>query len=147
MKKILFLLAMLLGVVACDTEKPTPTPPSTEEATLELTSAGSLWFDAEGGEGVITYTLENAVKGVDLTATSSVEWIEVKDIAQSITYVVAKNEMEEDRRGTITVEYGDKSFSVSVMQRAQLNADVVLYAKTLNGSYNMDEVEGAQGYS
>jgi hypothetical protein len=147
MKKILFLLAMLLGVVACDTEKPTPTPPSTEEATLELTSAGSLWFDAEGGEGVITYTLENAVKGVNLTATSSVEWIEVKDIAQSITYVVAKNEMEEDRRGTITVEYGDKSFSVSVMQRAQLNADVVLYAKTLNGSYYMDEVEGAQGYS
>ena len=147
MKKILFLLAMLLGVVACDTEKPAPTPPSTEEATLELTSAGSLWFDAEGGEGVITYTLENAVKGVNLTATSSVEWIEVKDIAQSITYVVAKNEMEEDRRGTITVEYGDKSFSVSVMQRAQLNADVVLYAKTLNGSYYMDEVEGAQGYS
>ena len=147
MKKILFLLAMLLGVVACDTEKPAPTPPSTEEATLELTSEGSLWFDAEGGEGVITYTLENAVKGVDLTATSSVEWIEVKDIAQTITYVVAKNEMEEDRRGTITVEYGDKSFSVSVMQRAQLNADVVLYAKTLNGSYYMDEVEGAQGYS
>ena len=147
MKKILFLLAMLLGVVACDTEKPAPTPPSTEDATLELTSAGSLWFDAEGGEGVITYTLENAVKGVSLTATSSVEWIEVKDIAQTITYVVAKNEMEEDRRGTITVEYGDKSFSVSVMQRAQLNADVVLYAKTLNGSYYMDEVEGAQGYS
>lgn len=147
MKKILFLLAMLLGVVACDTEKPTPTPPSTEEATLELTSEGSLWVDAEGGEGVITYTLENAVKGVNLTATSSVEWIEVKDIAQSITYVVAKNETEEDRRGTITVEYGDKSFSVSVMQRAQLNADVVLYAKTLNGSYYMDEVEGAQGYS
>ena len=147
MKKILFLLAMLLGVVACDTEKPAPTPPSTEEATLELTSKGSLWFDAEGGEGVITYTLENAVKGVNLTATSSVEWIEIKDVAQTITYVVAKNETEEERRGTIVVEYGDKSFSVSVMQRAQLNADVVFYAKTLNGSYYMDAVEGAQGYS
>ena len=147
MKKILFLLAMLLGVVACDTEKPAPTPPSTEEATLELTSKGSLWFDAEGGEGVITYTLDNAVKGVNLTATSSVEWIEIKDVAQTITYVVAKNETEEERRGTIVVEYGDKSFSVSVMQRAQLNADVVFYAKTLNGSYYMDAVEGAQGYS
>ena len=147
MKKILFLLAMLLGVVACDTEKPAPTPPSTEEATLELTSDDSLWFDAEGGEGVITYTLENAVKGVNLTATSSVEWIEIKDVAQTITYVVAKNETEEERRGIITVEYGDKSFSVSVMQRIELNADVVLYAKTLNGSYYMDAVEGAQGYS
>ena len=138
---------MLLGVVACDTEKPAPTPPSTEEATLELTSDDSLWFDAEGGEGVITYTLENAVKGVDLTATSSVEWIEIKDVAQTITYVVAKNETEEERRGIITVEYGDKSFSVSVMQRIELNADVVFYAKTLNGSYYMDTVEGAQSYS
>ena len=66
MKKILFLLAMLLGVVACDTEKPTPTPPSTEDATLELTSAGSLWFDAEGGE-VVHFLTKTEYKKVEET--------------------------------------------------------------------------------
>ena len=147
MKKIVLLMAMALSIVACDTERPTPAPPSTEDATLTLTSEGSLWFEAEGGEGVITYTLENAVKGVDLVATPSVEWITITDIAQSISYRVAVNDTEEDRRGTITVEYGDKSFSVSIMQRVKLDADVVFTAKSLNGSYYLDKIEGAEGYS
>jgi hypothetical protein len=106
-----------------------------------------LWFDAEGGEGVITYTLENPVKGVELEVASSVDWIEAT-AGQTITYVVAANELEEERRGTITVSYGEyDSFSVSIMQRANFDADVVFEAKTLNGSYYFDMVEGATGYS
>lgn len=138
---------MVLGVVACDTEKPAPTPPpSGEEAVLELTSEGSVWFEAEGGEGVITYTLENAVKGVELTATPSVEWI-TAEVGETIVYVVAANDSEEERRGIIVVEYGDKSFNVSIMQRANITADVVFDAKSLDGSIYVGKVEGAEAYN
>ena len=147
MKKILFIIAMLIGVVACDIDKPAPEPKPDTRPVLTITSEGSLWFEAEGGEGVITYTLENPVKGVELEVVSSVEWIEAT-AGQAITYVVATNELEEERRGTITVSYGEyDSFSVSIMQRANFDADVVFEAKTLNGSYYFDMVEGATGYS
>ncbi|MBO7307604.1 MAG: BACON domain-containing protein [Alistipes sp.] len=147
MKKILFIIAMLIGVVACDIDKPAPEPKPDTRPVLTITSEGSLWVEAEGGEGVITYTLENPVNGVELEVVSSVEWIEAT-AGQTITYVVAANELEEERRGTITVSYGEyDSFSVSIMQRANFDADVVFEAKTLNGSYYFDMVEGATGYS
>ena len=150
MKKILFLLAMLLGVVACDTEKPTtepmPEPTPDAEVVLTLTSEDSLWFEAEGGAGEITYTLENAKSGIELEAVSSVDWIEVEK-GDVITYVVAANESEEQRRGTITVSYDTESFSVSIMQRANIDVDVMFEAKTLNGSSYLDMIEGAEGYS
>lgn len=150
MKKILFLLAMLLGVVACDTEKPTtepmPEPTPDAEVVLTLTSEDSLWFEAEGGTGEITYTLENARSGIELEAVSSVDWIEVEK-GDVITYVVAANESEEQRRGTITVSYDTESFSVSIMQRANIDVDVMFEAKTLNGSSYLDMIEGAEGYS
>lgn len=146
MKKIIFLLAALLGVVACDTEKPTPEPTPVDPPVLTLTSESSRWFDAEGGAGEITYTLENAVKGVELEAVSSVDWI-VASVGETIAYEVTANDVEEERRGTITVTYGTESFSVSIMQRAKLNVDVMFEAKTLNGSYYLDIVEGAEGYS
>ena len=146
MKKILFLMAALLGVVACDTEKPTPEPTPDAEAVLTLTSEDSLWVEAEGGTGEITYTLENAKSGVTLEAVSSVEWIEV-EVGDVITYEVAASDVEQERRGTITVTYGTQSFSVSIKQRSMLNADVVFEAKSLNGSYYFDMVEGVEGYS
>ncbi len=147
MKKILFIITMLIGVVACDIDKPAPEPKPDAKPVLTITSEGSLWVEAEGGEGVITYTLENPVKGVEIEVVSSVEWIEAT-AGQTITYVVAANEFEEERRGTITVSYGEyDSFSVSIMQRANFDADVVFEAKTLNGSYYFDMVEGATGYS
>ena len=125
---------MAIGVVACDTDKPTPDGPNTPTPVLTLTSEGSVWFEAMGGEGVINYTLENPAKDVELKASSSVEWITDITIGDSITYVVAPNEIEEERRGTINVEYGEQSFSVSIMQRVMFNVDVTFEAESLNGS-------------
>jgi hypothetical protein len=145
MKKILFLMAALLGVVACDTEKPAPEPTPDAEAVLTLTSEGSLWVDAEGGTGEITYTLENAKSGVTLEAVSSVEWIEV-EVGDVITYEVAASDVEQERRGTITVTYGTQSFLVSIMQRAMFNVDVTFEAESLNGSSYFGKVENADSY-
>ena len=57
---------MAFGLVACNTDN--PTPPSTEGAALSVTSDTTVWFEAAGGEGVITYTIENPVKGAQLEA-------------------------------------------------------------------------------
>ena len=150
------LMAMALAV-ACSSEKPTPAPeptpeptpepPSTEDVILELTSEDSLWYEASGGEGEITYTLENSVSGVSIAATSSVEWISITSVAESIGYAVAENTTAEQRRGVITVSYGDKSFGVSIMQYEQLDADVVFNASSLDGSLYMGAVEGVESYS
>lgn len=148
MRKILLVLAAVVVFVACDKQNDTPNPhPSFEDVVLELTSEDSVWFESEGGAGEITYTLENEVKGVTPTATSSVTWITISDIAETVKYAVAANDSEQERRGVITVEYGDKSFSVSVMQRAQITADVTFAAKSLDGSYYLGMVEGGNCYN
>ena len=138
---------MVLGVASCSTEKPAVHTPDSPAPSLTLTSDSSLWFEAMGGEGVITYTLENPAKGFKLEATPSVEWITDITISDSITYHVAANDSEEDRRGTITVAYGEKSFSVSIMQRAKLDVDVQFTGKYLHGSFYFDKVEGTDAYS
>ena len=146
MRKIFVMFALALFAVGCGGDEPTPDTP-VKEAELELLSESSLWFEAEGGMGEISYSLENESKGVELTATSSVEWIAEFAIGESITYVVAENPTEEERRGVITVAYGSKEFTVSVMQRANLDVDVNFSAKSLDGSIYFGKVEGSDAYS
>lgn len=143
MKKILIFLVAALSFAACDNDNPTPDDTTPH---LTLTSESSIWFEVDGGEGVITYTLENTIKGTKLTATPSVEWIEAT-VGDVIAYKVAANDTEEERRGTITVTYDQESFIVSIMQRAQLNVDVQFTAKSLDGSFYLDKVEGTDAYS
>lgn len=147
MKKIFIIIAAALSFVACNNDKPTPIAPNLNAPVLTLTSESSIWFEADGGEGVITYTLNNSAKGLKLEATPSVEWITDITVGDSITYLVAANDGEEDRRGTITVAYGEESFSVSIMQRAKLDVDVQFTGKYLDGSFYFDKVEGTDAYS
>ena len=142
MKRILVVLTLLLGFVACETEKPMP---NGGNKVLTLTSENSVWVDAEGAQGVITYTLESATKATEVIASSSVDWISVV-AGDVITYTVAKNELEEERRGIITVEYGDQNFSVSILQRARFDVDVEFVAESLIGSCYYDKVEGTDSY-
>ena len=116
------LLALPLAFAACEpVEAPnTPNTPEnpdtpenpTKEPVLTLTSENSLQFGCEGGEGVITYTLENAVEGVELTAEATEAWITDVTVGETITFAVAANEVTEERQGRILVTYGDKLFNV-----------------------------------
>ena len=99
--------------------EPTPEP---EEPVLTLTSAATLEFAAEGGEGVIEYTLENAVEGTELTATCAAAWVEVVEVAETITFTVAQNHTDEARATKVVVAYGSLSFEVEVNQKAATNA-------------------------
>ena len=88
------------------------------EPVLTLTSEATLSFMDEGGKGTITYTLENAVEGIDLAATCEAEWVTDISIADVITFSVAVNEGEA-RETKIIVAYGELSFEVAIKQEAK----------------------------
>lgn len=111
------LLALPLFFAGC-TEDEEVNKPVTKEVKLELTSEASLTFDAEGGNGEISYTLENIIEGVGLTATCEANWVSDITIGDKITFVVAANEGEA-RDTKIVVGYSDKSFEVAIQQKAK----------------------------
>ena len=111
------LLALPLFFAGC-TENEEPNKPSPQQVKLELTSEASLTFDAEGGNGEISYTLENIIEGVGLTATCEANWVSDITIGDKITFAVAANEGEA-RDTKIVVGYSDKSFEVAIQQKAK----------------------------
>ena len=120
MKKFWNLLLMtfaVVGVVACTEQNPVDEPQA--ESKLTLVSEASLEFAAEGGEGVIEYTLENAVEGVELRAECEAEWITNIVVGDAITFDVVANETIESRQTMIVVAYNSLSFEVVVKQKAK----------------------------
>ena len=120
MKKLFYLLLCLpLAFAACnETEEPQPQPqPEPEKKpTLTLTSDTTMEFEAAGGDGVITYTLENAVEGTNLEATCEADWVLNLTTGETVTFAVAENETEEARETKVKVAYGELSFDVTVKQ-------------------------------
>ena len=127
--KLLLLLALPVAIAACE---PADTPQA--DPVLTLTSEASLQYTPEGGEGVITYTLENAVEGTELTATTAADWITDITVGENITFTVAVNETTEARTDRILVAYGNASFNVFIKQEG-VEPIVNFEAKTLDGVY------------
>lgn len=117
LNKLFFLmLASALTFAACEpVEEPTPEP-EVKAPVLTLTSENSLQYAPEGGQGVITYTLENAVEGTELTAEPTEDWITDVTVGENITFNVAVNEVTEKRSGRVLVKYGELSFNVFINQ-------------------------------
>ena len=142
LNKLFLLLACALTFAACEPvepEQPTPDQPNQEqpeakEPVLTLTSENSLQFGAEGGEATITYTLENAVEGTELTATTTAEWITDITVGEVITFAVAANEATEERNDRVLVSYGTENFNVFVKQEG-VEPVVNVDAKSLDGFY------------
>ena len=118
------LLAMPLLAVGCtksatDEPKPEPQPePQPNQPKLTLVSDAVMDFAAEGGEGVIEYTLENAVEGTTLTAACEAAWVADVTVGETVTFTVEANEVEEAREASVVVAYGELSFVVTVKQAA-----------------------------
>ncbi len=122
MKRLFYLFCALpLLVVACE---PNEEEPKVKTPVLALTSEATMEFAAEGGEGEITYTLQHAEEGVELTATTVAEWITDVAVAESVTFTVAANEGDA-REAEIVVAYGEQSFDVVVKQAATAVEPVV----------------------
>lgn len=154
--KRLFYLLLALPLVFAACEPDTPEQEVEKEAVLTLTSEAEMNFEAEGGEGVITFTAEwkdvtrnSPVPAPEVEATCEAEWVERLTVAENITFTVLANEA--DARSTkVVVTYGDKSFEVAVKQAAKQNepeppTGVNIEAKHLYGDYYGDEYSPGVG--
>ena len=170
-KLFLLLLALPLAFMACETpvtpEQPgqeTPENPDTPdnpdptptEPVLTLTSENALQYGPEGGEGTITYTIENPTEGTELTAVATEEWITDVTVGETITFVVAENVVVEKRSGRILVSYGNKSFNVFINQDGiepfeTFDAEMLILASygilTDGSAYNMNIYLSDIGFS
>ena len=82
-----------------------------------IIDAAETEFTAEGGRSVIEYHINNAVEGVEATATSNVEWITVDAMAAgTINITVLANSANTVREGVITITYGEIKQEVKIMQ-------------------------------
>ena len=138
------LLALPLAFTACE-----PATPGVEnkEYSLNVTSESVLNFEAEGGQGVISYTLEEVtrlspVAQPEVEATCAAEWITDITVAETITFNVAANEGEA-RETKIVVSYGEQEIDVAIKQAAKIvepkpEDGVVFEAQVLTGEYYGD---------
>ena len=117
MKKLFYLLLALPLFVACteNNEEPKPEPKPEKKAQLILTSDEVMNFKAEGGQGLIDYTLVNPQEGVEFAAQCEAAWISDFVFGEDITFVVAANEGE-DRETKITITYAEASMEVTIKQ-------------------------------
>ena len=86
---------------------------------LTLTSDAELEFTEAGGDGIITYSLENEVEGVELTAECDAEWVKDLTVGANIIFTVEANNGEE-RQTKIVAKYDELSFEVAVKQAAMV---------------------------
>lgn len=117
MKKLFYLLlALPLAFVACEEPEQGVDDP-VKDPVLNVTET-TLNFEAQGGAGVINYTVENAAEGTEVEATCEAAWVTDLTVAETITFNVAANDGEA-REATIVVTYGELSKSVAVKQAAK----------------------------
>ena len=143
LKNLLYLLLAMPLFVACG--------PVEEELdpVLTLTSAAEITLGEEGGQGVITYTLENPVQGVEVSATCEAAWVENLTAGATVTFTVGANEGEA-RETKIVVTYSSENFEVAVKQAAKAAdpepAVVEFTALNCDGEYYGNEYSDAYNY-
>lgn len=119
MKKLLAMAALFAVIfTACsDNDNEGNETPDPKQPVLTCTSASTLEFDAEGGSGVITYTLQNPAVGTELAVTENADWITnlKSETAGRITFTVSAND-DKARSTSILVSYATESFSVKIKQ-------------------------------
>ena len=145
MKKLFYLLLCLPLAFAACTEPDTPGVEN-KEYDLKVTSETILNFEAEGGKGVIAYTLEEKTRFSPVgqpvvEAFCEATWVSELTVAENITFQVAANEADA-RETEIVVTYGEQEVKVAVKQAAKEinneNNEVVFEAQILTGEYYGD---------
>ena len=127
MKKFLYsLLVLPMLLVACGEKKEQTPAPEPTTPKFELTSEASMAFDAEGGEGAITFVYDFTDADVAMVNVAcDAEWIEVTyevaANAASFTFAVAANETEEARETVIKASVQELFFEVTIKQAGAEN--------------------------
>ena len=134
MKKYFLMLAVaLVAFTACETPEG-PEGGNEAKGTLTVTEK-SVDVAFYGGEGVVNYTITDGEEGAKPTVTANQEWVNNITVADTITFNVDFNNVEESRVATLNVAYGEQSFDVFVRQAEGMAVDVEFVATALNGEY------------
>ena len=117
------LLAMPLAFAACN-ETPDVPPTPDPEPSFTLTSDATMEFEAQGGEGTITFVYDfTDVNEAMVDIECAADWIEVADQVQasaaSFTFAVAENEAEDAREAVVRATIGNLYFEVTVKQEGK----------------------------
>lgn len=101
-----------------------------------------LAYDATSGE--IAYTIANPVDGVNLTATSTADWISGITVDESaVTFTTTANEGQADRTATITLSYeGATAVDVTVTQKHYVADYATLPFEFDGGSASIANIAG-----
>ena len=143
MRRILTILLLATTLVACNNKN----PHDGNAISIYIVGGDEVWV--AGREGV-THTVECKVYGVAeqypvLDATTEDEWIEIKNCSINLVlYKTLDNHTGAPREGHITISYGGKSSTLTVIQRpyAQREYEALsLHGSTYNG-YEEGEHEG-----
>lgn len=119
MKKTFTLCALLsLLFSSCESATLPDNGNGNNEKNLLITES-IIDVTAKGGEFAISYTISQESEGVELTATSTSEWISNITIGDKITFSVAENQSSEQRVGFINISYGADKYTVGVQQRSK----------------------------
>lgn len=136
----LFYLLLALPVIFASCSKEEAAKPS---VNFEITSALSYDADVNGGNFILTYTLENATNDAKPTVTCDAEWILNLKVGTNITFKVAPN-YDEARSTAIVVSYKTKSYTITVNQAAR---ETILFdAKSFVGIYYAYEYGSTPNY-
>ena len=135
MKKYFLMLAVaLVAFAACETPEGPQGGNEEVKGTLAVTEK-SVDVAFYGGEGVVNYTITDGEEGAKPTVTVNQEWVNNITVADTITFNVDFNNVEESRVATLNVAYGEQSFDVFVRQAEGMAVDVEFVATALNGEY------------
>ena len=135
MKKYFLMLAVaLVAFTACETPETPEGGKEEVKGTLAVTEK-SVDVAFYGGEGVVNYTITDGEEGAKPTVTVNQEWVNNITVADTITFNVDFNNVEEQRVATLNIKYGEQTFDVFVRQDAGMVVDVEFVATALNGEY------------
>ena len=127
MKKLFYLLlALPLAFAACNE---TPDTPVQKEYSFEVTSAKVMEFTAEGGEGLIEWTINEVTRFSPVpeplpTFVTEAEWIAL-DAENLGAFTVAANEGE-PREAVIRIEFLEQVEEVTVKQEGVIRFEVAI---------------------
>ena len=127
----------------------TEQPDQTATPEIIITSNDKISVGSGNAQGIITYSIENAVEELSIVATSDVEWIHSLNYANSgkIDFAIKANDLYESRVGTITLTYGEATAIVTITQAGMVRPEeIAITAPYLLGHYFGDYANDAYNY-
>ena len=138
---ITMLVVSAIAFMACKKEE-APKPP-----VFNVTSEKTMNFEAAGGNGTITYTIENPSEDLSVIAQCEAEWVTDITEGTSVTFTVVANESLEARSTEITVSYGESVQKVSVSQAGRVPNPVLTLTSDATMPYTYEGGAGTITYT